>query len=92
MTKVLEALQRTLHDLADLHAKQGIPFNGITIEELPFTYRDFGTSMWDITFTPHGLVQEVEEILLDEEDAEDEEELESLEEAFVDGFNEGRAE
>lgn len=88
MNKVLEALQRTLHDLADLHAKAGRPFEGITVEALPFTYRDFGVSLWDITFTPHS--GQVEETTLEDED--EPEELESLEESFVEGFNEGRKE
>jgi hypothetical protein len=94
MNKVLESLQRTLHDLADLHMKAGRPFDGITISALPFTYRDYGVSLWDITFAPHSPVPEVEEIPLDEDDAdepEDDEDI-TLEEAFVEGFTEGRQE
>lgn len=93
MNKVLESLQRTLHDLADLHMKAGRPFDGITISALPFTYRDFGVSVWDITFAPHQPIQEVEEVLLDEDDPEeDDDEDQTLEEAFVEGFSEGRVE
>ena len=92
MTRVLEALQRTLHELVDLHLRAGRPFDGITISALPLQYRDTGVSMWDVTFAPHtGEVEEVEETIV-EEDADEDEEEPTLEEAFVEGFQEGRQE
>jgi hypothetical protein len=93
MTRVIESLQRTLHELVDLHLKSGRPFNGITISALPLQYRDTGVSIWDVTFAPHQPVEEVEETIV-EEDADEPEDDEdaTLEEAFVEGFAEGRQE
>jgi hypothetical protein len=94
MTRVLEALQRTLHELIDLHLKAGMPFEGITISALPLQYRDAGLSVWDVAITPHtGQVEEVEETIVEED--QDEPELDedvTLEESFKEGFDEGRKE
>lgn len=93
MTRVVEALQRTLHEIIDLHLKAGRPFEGMTISALPLQYRDFGMSVWDITIEPHtGMVEEVEETIVEEDQDEDEEIEPTLEESFKEGFDEGRQE
>ena len=92
--KVVEGLQRVLHDLHDLSefgAKR--PFTGIVIEDVLLQYRDHGPSYWRVSIQPAG-VEEVEEVdeaeILDEPfEGEDEEPL-SLEEEFLEGFEEGR--
>ena len=100
--KVVEALQRVLHDLHDLssfRAKQ--PFTGLRLDGVLLQYRDQGPSYWTIIIQPAGVpgeeVEEVEEVdeVEDEpfEGEDDEEDPErTLEEEFLEGFNEGRKE
>ena len=102
MLKVVEGLQRVLHDLHDLSefgAHQ--PFKGIDLQPILLQYRDYGPSYWRITIQPAGTadvvveeVEEVEEIPEFEDEpfeGEEDEELErTLEEEFLEGFEEGR--
>lgn len=93
--KVVEGLQRVLHDLHDLSefgAKR--PFTGIVVEDVLLQYRDHGPSYWRVSIQPAGVeeVEEVEEAEIDEPfEGEDDEDLDrTLEEEFLEGFEEGR--
>ena len=96
MDRVLIRLQMVLHDLADLAAQAGQPFQGLTINGLNFQYRDRGTSFWKIKITPEGMPDgddEVEEIPMDEfldTDEDDEDEPDAIDEAFQQGIDEAR--
>ena len=100
MLKVVEGLQRVLHDLHDLSEfHDHRPFVGIDLQPILLQYRDYGPSYWRITIRPAGTadvveeVEEVEEIPEFEDEpfeGEDEEPERTLEEEFLEGFEEGR--
>ena len=95
MNRVLVRLQMVLHDLNELAAQAGQPFQGITINGLNFTYRDHGTTFWKIKFTPEGLPDDddmVEEIPMDEYLGDDDEgdEIDPVDVAFQQGIDEAR--
>jgi hypothetical protein len=93
MDRVLIRLQMVLHDLAELAGQAGVPFQGLTINGLNFTYRDQGTTFWKIKITPEGMPDDddlVEEIPMDEYLNPDEDEADPIEEAFIQGVDEAR--
>ena len=94
MDRVLVRLQMVLHDLNDLAAHAGQPFQGITINGLNFTYRDVGTTFWKIKILPEGMPDdddEVEEVPMDEYlDADEADEIDPVDAAFQQGVDEAR--
>ena len=53
--KVVEGLQRVLHDLHDLSEFQAKrPFTGVVLEGVLLQYRDHGPSYWRISIQPAG--------------------------------------
>jgi|SRR5580765_2619480 hypothetical protein len=87
---VIENLQQVIHDLHDLSARTGKPFEGIRIEGLIFQYRDNpDPSFWTIVIHPSGADPDAAE-LEEAEEVEDDDEPDDLTEKFEEGFKEGR--
>lgn len=100
LDKVMEQLQRVLHDLSDLSefGAEGQPFQGVVIDALDFVYRDRPLTKWRITIeqivgvtkTGKTLTNSDIERLADE--AEQGYDVEHLQPHFREGFEEARTE
>jgi hypothetical protein len=65
----METLQAAIHDWLDLHARRRQTFPGVTVTAIPVTYRDFGTTYWDVQIAPSGGLRPAEVEVGDDEQA-----------------------